>query len=78
MVADALRDQGIKVEPRVVEIPDSIKEVGTYEVTVHLHRDVQPKLKVWVLSTKAIKPEEGKAEAGRPEEPKKGEAPAQS
>lgn len=77
MVADALRDQGVKVEPKAVEVPEGIKEVGTYEVTIRLHRDVQPKLKVWVLSTKAVKPEEGKAEAAKPEEPKKGEAPAQ-
>ena len=77
MVADALRDQGIKVEPRAVEVPEGIKEVGTYEVTVRLHRDVQPRLKVWILSTKAVKPEEGKTGAAKLEEPKKGEAPAQ-
>ncbi len=81
MVADALRDHGIKVEPKVVEILDPIKEVGTYEVGIHLHKEIQPRLKVWVLSTKAVKPEGTKAqEAGSaaPAEPKKGEAPAQA
>jgi large subunit ribosomal protein L9 len=60
MVAEALKDQGLKIEPRAIEIAEPIKQVGTYEVTVNLHRDVQPKLKVWVLSTKAVKPAEEK------------------
>ena len=78
MIADALRDQGIKVEPRVVEIPQAIKEVGTYEVEIRLHRDIQPKLKVWILSTKAVKPEEPKPAAAAPaEEPRKAEPPPQ-
>jgi len=57
MVAEALKDHGLKVEPKTIEIPEAIKNVGTYEVVVRLHRDVQPKLKVWVLSSKAVKPE---------------------
>ena len=63
MIAEALKDQGLKVEPKVVEIKEPIKKTGTYEVEVHLHRDIKPMLKVWVLSTKA--PTEKK------EEPKK-------
>jgi large subunit ribosomal protein L9 len=54
MIADALRDQGLKVEARVIEIPEPIKQVGTYEVVVNLHREVKSTLKVWVLSTKAV------------------------
>jgi len=73
MVSDALRDQGLKVEAKAIEIAEPIKQVGTFEVTVNLHRDVKPKVKVWVLSTKAVKPEAGKA----PEE-KKPDAPAKS
>ncbi len=57
MIADALKDQGLKVEARAIEIAEPIKKVGTYEVLVNLHREVKPKLKVWVLSTKAVKPE---------------------
>ncbi len=66
MVADALRDQGLKVEPRSVEIPAPIKEVGTYEVVINLHKDVKPPLKVWVLPTKAVKPAEVAAAPGAP------------
>ena len=63
MVAEALKDQGLKIEARAVEIAEPIKQVGTYEVTINLHRDVQPKLKVWVLSTKAVKPAEAAAKS---------------
>ena len=60
MVSDALKDQGLKVEAKAIEIAEPIKKVGTYEVVVNLHREVKPTLKVWVLSTKAVKPEEKK------------------
>ena len=63
MVAEALKDQGLKVEARAIEIAEPIKQVGTYEVTVNLHREVKPKLKVWVLSTKAVKPAEASAKS---------------
>jgi large subunit ribosomal protein L9 len=61
MIADALKDQNLKVEARAIEIKEPIKKVGTYEVLVNLHREVKPTLKVWVLSTKAVKPEDKKA-----------------
>ena len=60
MVAEALKDQGLKVEARAIEITEPIKKTGTYEVVVNLHREVKPVLKVWVLSTKAVKPEDKK------------------
>ena len=63
MISDALKDQGLKVEAKAIEIDEPIKQVGTYEVHVNLHREVKPALKVWVLSTKAVKPE-GDAVAG--------------
>ena len=63
MVADALKDQGLKVEAKAIEIKEPIKKVGTYEVTVNLHREVKPVLKVWVLSTKAVKADDKKPEA---------------
>jgi large subunit ribosomal protein L9 len=67
MIAEALRDKGLKVEPKTIEIKDPIKQTGTYEVLVNLHREVKPVLKVWVLSTK---PPEKKDE-GKKEEPTK-------
>jgi large subunit ribosomal protein L9 len=63
MVAESLKDHQLKVEPKTVEIAEPIKQLGTYEVTINLHRDVKPKLKVWVLSSKApAGPDAAKAE----------------
>ena len=61
MIAEALKDQGLKVEAKAIEIAEPIKKTGTYEVSVNLHREVKPTLKVWVLSTKAVKPDEKKS-----------------
>jgi large subunit ribosomal protein L9 len=66
MIADALREQGARVEPKAIQIDDPIKQVGYYEVLVNLHRDVKPKLKVWVVSAN---PEPGKVPAQKPEAP---------
>ena len=57
MVSDALRDQGLKVEAKAVEITEPIKQIGTYDVVLNLHSEVRPTIKVWVLSTKAVKVE---------------------
>jgi large subunit ribosomal protein L9 len=70
MVADALKDQGLKVEARAIEIAEPIKKVGTYEVVVNLHREVKPKLKVWVLSTKPVKGDAGAKAEDKKEAPK--------
>jgi large subunit ribosomal protein L9 len=63
MIAEALKDQGLKVEPKAIEIAEPIKQVGTFEVVINLHREVKPKLKVWVLSTKAPSGDAAKTEA---------------
>jgi len=68
MISEALRDQGLKIEPKAFEIAEPIKLTGTYEVAVNLHRDVKGKLKVWVLSSKAPA-EAGKKEGGTPAAP---------
>ena len=62
MIAEALKDHHLKVEPKTIEIAEPIKAVGTFEVIINLHRDIKPKLKVWVLSTKAPSGDAAKAE----------------
>ncbi len=51
MIAESLRDKGLKVEPKTIEIAEPIKSTGDYVVVVALHREVRPKLKVKVVST---------------------------
>ena len=56
MIADALREHKLKVDARCVQIPEPIKKVGTYDLDIALHKDIVHKLKVWVITTKAVKP----------------------
>lgn len=73
MIAEGLLALGVKVEARAIEIAEPIKQVGTFEVTVNLHREVKPTVKVWVLSTQKVTPKDeaaaaAEAEAGQKEE----------
>ena len=47
-VVEALKERGITVERRRVGLREHIKEVGDYDVTIKLHRDVTPVIKVLV------------------------------
>jgi large subunit ribosomal protein L9 len=47
-IAAALKDRGYPVERRKINLRDHIKEVGDYEVTIRLHRDISPSVKVVV------------------------------
>jgi len=47
-IVEALKGHGYTVERRRVGLREPIKEVGDYDVTIKLHRDVTPTLKVRV------------------------------
>ncbi|SVB70316.1 uncharacterized protein METZ01_LOCUS223170 [marine metagenome] len=52
MVADALAEEtGIKIERRLVQLDDPIRDVGTYEVLLRLYSDVNALIKVTVYAT---------------------------
>lgn len=70
-IAEALKERGITVERRRIGLREHIKEVGDYDVTIKLHRDVSPSVKVFVRKEGA---EEAKAEEAKPEEAKVEEA----
>src|SRR5215510_9641331 len=55
-VVEELKKHGYEIERRRISLRDHIKEVGDYDVTVKLHRDVTPTIKVKVRK-------EGEAEA---------------
>ena len=63
-VAEALKERGITVERRRIGLREHIKEVGEYDVTVKLHRDVSPSIKVFVRKEGAA--EEPKAVEAAP------------
>jgi large subunit ribosomal protein L9 len=47
-IAEALKERGITVERRRIGLREHIKEVGDYDITIKLHRDVTPTIKVLV------------------------------
>ncbi|HEY6194655.1 MAG TPA: 50S ribosomal protein L9 [Candidatus Eisenbacteria bacterium] len=48
-VADALKVAGHEVERRRIEVPDHIKQLGNYDVTVRFFGGVTATVKVWVV-----------------------------
>jgi large subunit ribosomal protein L9 len=51
-IADALRQKGFPVETRAVRLEHPLKEIGVFDVELHLHADVNAKVKVWVVQQK--------------------------
>ena len=51
-IADALRERGLTVDPKAIRLEHPIKEIGVYDVVVHLHADVNTTVKVWVVQAK--------------------------
>jgi len=49
IVSDALKEKGITVDKRLIELDEPIKALGIYTVNVKLHQNVTGKVKVWVV-----------------------------
>ena len=49
MIADSLKEKGLTVDKRLIDIEDSIKALGIYTVDVKLPGGVVGKVKVWVV-----------------------------
>ena len=48
-VADALKTAGHEVERRRIEVPEHIKQLGSYDVSVKYYGGVTATIKVWVV-----------------------------
>jgi len=48
-IAQALEDQGVQVDAHTIILGEPIKMLGVYPVKVHLFRDVEAEIKVWVI-----------------------------
>lgn len=49
-IAERLEEDDLKVDRRKIELEEPIKELGVYTLTVDLHEDVRPELKIWVVA----------------------------
>jgi len=54
MVTQALREHRIKLDAKQVEIAEPIKQVGDFEVTIRLYKEVASPLKVTVKRTEEV------------------------
>lgn len=49
MIGDALKEKGIEIDKRIIDLEEPIKALGIYNVNVKLHQSVTGKVKVWVV-----------------------------
>lgn len=49
MIADALKEKGITIDKRIIELEEPIKALGIYSVNMKLNANVGGKVKVWVV-----------------------------
>src|SRR5687768_12136741 len=51
-IAAALRQKGVPVEDKQIRLDNPLKEIGVFDVVVHLHPTVDATVKVWVVQQK--------------------------
>jgi len=51
MIRDALAEDGIDIQRRLIDMPSPIKELGTFDISIRLHREVAPTISVVVERT---------------------------
>jgi large subunit ribosomal protein L9 len=49
-ISAKLREAGFDLDRRVVVLPEAIKALGMYSIKLQLHKDVEAKVKLWVIS----------------------------
>lgn len=53
-IAEALTSQGMEVRPRDVRLPQTIKRIDSYEVTIRPETDLVATIKVWVVADREL------------------------
>ena len=48
-IAQALEEQGVQVDPHNIVLEEPIKMLGVFPVKLHLFRDVEAEIKVWII-----------------------------
>jgi large subunit ribosomal protein L9 len=51
-IAAAIRQKGFAIEDRQVRLDTPLREIGVFDVVVHLHQTVDATVKVWVVQQK--------------------------
>ncbi len=48
-IAEALAAEGVEIDKRDIVLEEPIRSIGVYNVPIRVHRDVEAKLKVYVI-----------------------------
>jgi large subunit ribosomal protein L9 len=48
-IAELLQKQGFEIDKRKIILDEPLKALGVYTIPIRLHRDVEAKMKVWVV-----------------------------
>ncbi len=48
-IAEKLSEAGFEIDRKLIRLNDPIRKLGIYDVTLELHHEVQPVVKVWVV-----------------------------
>ncbi|GDY01542.1 50S ribosomal protein L9 [Planctomycetota bacterium] len=51
-IVSALREKGFAIEEKQVRLEQPLKEIGVFDVVLHLHQGVDATIKVWVVQQK--------------------------
>ena len=51
-ISNALKQLGMEADKRIIEMPDEVKELGTYTATIKFHPEVEQEVKFEVVSEK--------------------------
>lgn len=51
-ISAALREKDLPIEEKMVRLDGPLKEIGVFDVKIHLHADLEVETKVWVVQAK--------------------------
>lgn len=51
-IAKAMTEKGFPMEEKHIRLDQALKQIGVYEVKVHLHAELETQIKVWVVEQK--------------------------
>lgn len=51
-ISHALQEKGFRIGEKMISLVTPLKDIGVFDVGVHLHQDVEATIKVWVVQTK--------------------------
>ena len=66
-IAEALRDEGFKLDDRAVRIGEQIKRLDSYDIPIVLAQDLKTEIKLWIVSDKLAEELDAEAAEGESE-----------